>query len=122
MRANESTDQIVMSASEVREHFSEVVNRVARGEGRIIVEKHGTPAVAVVSIEDARRLRHSDDIVAERTALLASFRAPFVGIPDDELEREIEKALAEVKEDRRRERGVQSAISDQRQLSRSYGE
>ena len=45
----DSTETIVMSASEVREHFSEVVNRVARGEGRVIVEKHGAPAVAVVS-------------------------------------------------------------------------
>ena len=116
----DSKEPIVMSASEVREHFSEVVNRVARGEGRVIVEKHGAPAVAVVSIEDARRLRHSDDIVAERTRFLEDFRAPFAGIPDDELEAEIEKALAEVKEDRRREREETARLS-RREVARSAG-
>jgi prevent-host-death family protein len=96
--------EVTMSASEVRQHFSEVVNRVARGEDRVLVEKHGAPAVAVVSLEDARRLRVLDRQMRERQALLDAFREPFKDIPDEELEREIQKALAEVKEDRRRER------------------
>jgi prevent-host-death family protein len=96
--------EVTMSASEVRQHFSEVVNRVARGEDRVLVEKHGAPAVAVVSLEDARRLRVLDARNAEWQALLDAFREPFKDIPDEELEREIQKALAEVKEDRRRER------------------
>jgi prevent-host-death family protein len=96
--------EITMSASEVRQHFSEVVNRVARGEDRVLVEKHGAPAVALVSLEDARRLRYLDARNAEWQALLDAFREPFKDIPDEELEREIQKSLAEVKEDRRRER------------------
>ncbi|HYI23778.1 MAG TPA: type II toxin-antitoxin system Phd/YefM family antitoxin [Thermomicrobiales bacterium] len=100
----DSTETIVMSASEVREHFSEVVNRVARGEGRVIVEKHGAPAVAVVSLQDVRRLRHSDDIVAERTKFVDGVRSHFADVPDDELERQIEKAFAEMKNERRRQR------------------
>ena len=111
MRAKEPTDQIIMSASEVREHFSEVVNRVARGEGRVIVEKHGTPAVALVSIEDARRLRHSDDIIAERTAFVESVRALFADVPDDELQREIDAAFAEMKEERRLDRELAKTAS-----------
>jgi prevent-host-death family protein len=107
----DSTETIVMSASEVREHFSDVVNRVARGEGRVIVEKHGTPAVAVVSIEDARRLRHSDDIVAERTAFVESVRSLFADVPDDELQREIDSAFAELKQERRQRRELGNSAS-----------
>ncbi len=103
----------VMSASEVRERFSDVVNRVARGEGRVIVEKHGAPAVGVVSMEDIRRLRQSDDVVRQRTDLLQRFRAPFTDVPDDDLEAEIVKALAEVREDRRGEHEARSASTDQ---------
>jgi prevent-host-death family protein len=104
MSANDPNEPIVMSASEVREHFSEVVNRVARGEGRVIVEKHGAPAVGVVSMEDIRRLRNRDADVAARKQLLADFRSLFAGIPDEELERETRKALEEVRAERRARR------------------
>ncbi len=86
----------VMSASEVRQHFGDVVNRVARGEGRVIVEKHGAPAVGLVSMDDIRHLRNRDAELEARKKFVREFREPFKDIPDDELEAEIEKALAEV--------------------------
>lgn len=108
----------VMSASEVRQHFGDVVNRVARGEGRVIVEKHGAPAVGIVSMDDMRRLRNRDAEMEARRKLVEAFREPFKDIPDEELEAEIEKALAEVKEDRKRER----ALAMDRQLVHGVGE
>lgn len=108
----------VMSASDVRQHFGEVVNRVARGEGRVIVEKHGTPAVGLVSMDDVRRLRQIDAEVNARKDFLKAFREPFKDTPDDELEAEIEKAFAEVEEDRKRER----ALAIERQLVHGVGE
>ncbi len=107
-----------MSASEVRQHFGDVVNRVARGEGRVIVEKHGAPAVGIVSMDDMRRLRNRDAEMEARRKLVEAFREPFKDIPDEELEAEIEKALAEVKEDRKRER----ALAMDRQLVHGVGE
>jgi prevent-host-death family protein len=101
MSGTESSEPEVMSASEVRQHFGEVVNRVARGEGRVIVEKNGAPAVGVVSMEDVRRLRNQDDEIVARKSLLTDFQALFEGIPDDELERETERALEEVRAERR---------------------
>lgn len=121
MTTPDKNEPDVMSASEVRQHFSEVVNRVARGEGRVIVEKNGTPAVGVVSMEDIRRLRTRDDQIAARKRFVEDFRAPFADIPDEELEFEIEKALAEVKEDRRRERrALEEATNGQ--VHRGVGE
>lgn len=101
MSNTKSNDPEVMSASAVRQHFGEVVNRVARGEGRVIVEKNGAPAVGLVTMQDIRWLRKQDDEVAARSALLDDFRALFEGIPDDELQRETEKALEEVRTERR---------------------
>lgn len=95
-----SNEPEVMSASAVRQHFGEVVNRVARGEGRVIVEKNGAPAVGLVTMQDVRRLRKQDDEVVARRALLDDFKALFEGIPDDELERETEKAIEEVRAER----------------------
>lgn len=118
MSGSDSPEPRVMSASDVRQHFGDVVNRVARGEGRVIVEKHGAPTVGLVSMEDIRRLRNRDAEMEERRAFVKSFREPFKDIPDEELEAEIEKALAEVKEDRKRER----ALKIDRQLVHGVGE
>ncbi len=118
MSKPESNEPEVMSASDVRQHFGEVVNRVARGEGRVIVEKHGAPAVGLVSMEDVRRLRNRDAEVEARHRLVESISEPFKDIPDEELEAEIEKAFAEVKEDRKRER----ALAIERQLIHGVGE
>ena len=122
-----------MSVSEARKNFSDVVTRPLRGEGRVIVEKSGTPVGAIVSIDDLRRLEESDrerseieSVLDRRNRVLERLRqvdeesrsltpeerkragqegeeilsrtaAGFRGIPEDEIQREIEKAIAEVK-------------------------
>lgn len=91
----------VMSASDVRQHFGDVVNRVARGEGPVIVEKHGAPAVGIVSMEDVRRLRNRDEIRERRASLIERVRAHFDDVPDDELEQEIARTFEEMREERR---------------------
>ena len=101
MSTSRSNDPEVMSASDVRQHFGEVVNRVARGEGRVIVEKHGAPAVGLVSMEDVRRLRSQDETLVRRSALVDRVRAHFDEAPDAELEREIEHAFDEMRQQRR---------------------
>lgn len=104
MKDQKAVEPEVMSASDVRQHFGTVVNRVARGEGRIVVEKHGSPAVGIVSIEDVRRLRQLDARISEHHTTLNEFRARFQDVPEEELLREAEKASAEVKADMKRER------------------
>lgn len=111
MSANDSPDPIVMSASEVREHFSEVVNRVARGEGRVIVEKHGTPAMGLVPIEDIRRLRNLDAELQTRRDLVERIRARFDGVPEEELDRETEQIFDELREEQRARRARASRVA-----------
>lgn len=61
---NPILDPEIMPASAVRQNFGSVVNRVARGEGRVVIEKHGSPAAGIVSIEDIRRLRQMDVVTS----------------------------------------------------------
>lgn len=111
MREQGSSEPEIMSASDVRQNFGSVVNRVARGEGRIVVEKHGSPAVGIVSIEDVRRLRQMDSRLAERRAFVDSVRRRFQDADPDEIEREITKAFEEIREeDHARKPDVQALV------------
>lgn len=89
-----------MNVTEARRTFSETLDRVRRGETRVIVEKSGIPVGAVVSMADLARI---DRDQANRAALLealAESRKAFAGIPGDEIESEIEKAISEVESER----------------------
>lgn len=97
-------DTEVMSASDVRQNFGSVVNRVARGEGRVLIEKHGAPVVGIVPIEDIRRLRRMDELTSRRKRMLAAMREPFKDVPTEELVREAEASVAEVRAERIAER------------------
>lgn len=93
-----------LNLSTTRQQFSQLVNRVYRGETRVLVEKSGLPVAAIVSPNDLEHLRRLDEERAEFSQLLEELRAPFRDIPAEEVEREIAKALAEVRREMRQER------------------
>lgn len=98
-----------MSASEVRQKFSEVVNSVAQGEGRVIVEKNGMPAVAIVSLTEAGSAPSQPDPVREaelarRRQIVEELRSFFGQFPQDELQQAIDDSVAEAKRELREER------------------
>ena len=45
-----------MPLAEVKNRLSEVVDRLEREHGRVVITKHGRPAAMVVPIDAARRL------------------------------------------------------------------
>lgn len=94
----------VMSASEVRKHFAETVNEVARGEIRVLIEKNGLPGVAVIAARDLERLQDIDRERAEIFRRLAEARDALPDIDPEELEREAAKAIAEVRAEQAAER------------------
>lgn len=100
--------ETVMSVTDTKQQFSSVVNRVARGEERIIVEKSGLPAAVIIPVEEYQRFRASEDSKLEARkrffARLAKLGDAFEGISDEELEQEIRHAQAEVKDEMARER------------------
>ena len=70
---------IVMSVSEqmpladVKNHLSEVVDRLQREHGRVIITRHGHAAAVVMSVEDLDSLEETLDIM-DSAALLRDIR------------------------------------------------
>lgn len=64
-----------IGASEAREGFPEVVNRVAYGGERVIVERRGKELAAVVSMEDLRLLERLIEEEEDRIDLEESRKA-----------------------------------------------
>lgn len=92
------------TVSETRRTFSETLNRVYRGEARVVVEKSGIAVGAIVSPREFALLQRLEE---ERRVTLEAFakaREGFVDIPEEELEREIESAITDVEDEHRRAR------------------
>lgn len=68
-----------MSLADVKNRLSEVVERLEREHGRVVITKHGRPAAVVISVDDLEGLEETLDILS-----------------DPKLMRRIRKAQAEV--------------------------
>ncbi len=55
-----------MSLADVKNHLSEVVDRVEREHGRVVITKRGRPAAVVLSIEDLESLEETLQILNDR--------------------------------------------------------
>jgi prevent-host-death family protein len=93
-----------MKATDARQQFASVLNRVFRKEARVVVEKGGIPVAAIVSAEDLARLDRLDEERAARFERLSRIGEAFADVPTDELEREVERAIAEGRAATRRAR------------------
>lgn len=52
---------IRLPASQARERFSEILNQVAFGHERAVLQRHGKDVAAVISAEDLRRFEELED-------------------------------------------------------------
>jgi prevent-host-death family protein len=91
-----------INASDARQRWSELLNKVFRKETRVIVEKSGIPVAAIVSAEDLERLNRYDKERAERFKILDEIGEAFKDVPPEDLEREVTKAVALVREENRK--------------------
>lgn len=64
-----SAEQIPLG--EVKNRLSEVIERLEREHGRVVITKHGRPAAVVLSIEDLESLEETLDVLGD-PALLRS--------------------------------------------------
>lgn len=51
------------NVSEARNNLPELINRVSYAHERILLERHGKPVAAIVSLEDLKRLEALDDAI-----------------------------------------------------------
>lgn len=59
-----------MPLADVKNRLSEVVDRLEREHGRVVITKHGHPAAVVISVEDLESLEETLDVM-DSAALLA---------------------------------------------------
>jgi prevent-host-death family protein len=90
-----------IAASEARQNFSQLLNRVFRREMRVVIEKSGVPVAAIVSADDLEHLRRYEEQRREDFAVLDRIREAFKDVPAEEIEREVARAVAEVRADKR---------------------
>ena len=68
-----------MSLADVKNRLSEVVERLEREHGRVVITKHGRPAAVVLSVEDLDSLEETLHVLSS-TALMDDIRS---GVNDD---------------------------------------
>jgi prevent-host-death family protein len=102
--------ETTMKLTDTKQHLSQVVNRVARGEARVVVEKSGLPVAAIISAEEYRRFKQQEQEAARRDlhAAFTRISEAFKDVPDDELARELARAQAEARAELRAEREAQT--------------
>jgi prevent-host-death family protein len=93
-----------MKATEARAQWSRLLNSVFRRNTRVIVEKSGVPVAAIVSAQDLARWQRLEAERDWRFRALDESQAAFRDLPDEEVEREVARALSEVREENRRHR------------------
>ncbi len=54
-----------VSLAEVKNRLSEVVDRIERAHGRVIITKHGHPAAVIMSLEDLESLEETLAILSD---------------------------------------------------------
>lgn len=62
-----------MPLADVKNRLSEVVDRLEREHGRVVITKHGRPAAVILSVEDLESLEETLDVM-NSAALLADIR------------------------------------------------
>jgi prevent-host-death family protein len=102
MREQEPTTQ-TMKISDVKNTLSSLVNKVYRKETRVLVEKAGIPVAALVSTEDLKRLAQLDEQDRRAREVLEAMREPFRGVSPEEIQQEADKAITQVRAQRRTE-------------------
>lgn len=88
----------------VGEPLAELVEQATEAGQRVVVERDGLPIAAIVTPLDLEWLKRHDAERAEAIAVLEEFAAAFADVDPDELQREVDKAVAEARAELRAER------------------
>jgi prevent-host-death family protein len=90
-----------IKASVARQQFSKVLNEVFRGDNRVLVEKSGIPVAAIISAADLQLLARLEAERNKDFAILDEMREAFKDVPPEEIEREVARAISQVRAENR---------------------
>ena len=86
-----------MPLADVKNRLSEVVERLEREHGRVVITKHGRPAAVVISIEDLEGLEETLDILSDPRLMRRIRKAEAESAAGDAEELTKDQALALIK-------------------------
>jgi prevent-host-death family protein len=95
-----------MKFTEARPQLSNLLNRVYDREMRVMISKGNIPVAAIVSIDDLERLNQLDAQRDADFAVLDEIGAAFADQTPEEIEENVDRIVAEVRKEMRRERQV----------------
>ena len=103
MREQEPMTQ-TLNVNDAERDFANLVRRVSKHETRVVVEEGGTPMAAIVSTEDLSRLTRIDQLRAKEWEVFEEIHALNHDKDPDEVERDVDETIAEMREEDRRKR------------------
>ena len=108
MREREPMTQ-TMKASQARQEFSQLLNKVFRRETRVVVEKHGIPVAAIISAQDLERFTELEAERQARFQVLDEIHARNRDRDPDEVERDVAEVIAAMRRERRKQQAGRSS-------------
>ena len=87
--------------SEAGELAGSLIDEIARGRTRLVVQKDGKDVAALVSAYDLERLEGLDRRAAEGFKTIQEIQARFSHLDPEEVERDIAEAIAEMRAEER---------------------
>jgi antitoxin YefM len=82
--------------AEVKNRLSEVVDRLEREHGRVVITKHGRPAAVMLSLEDLESLEETLAILSDPELMAAIEEADAEVAADSTTRLSEQEALAEI--------------------------
>jgi antitoxin (DNA-binding transcriptional repressor) of toxin-antitoxin stability system len=90
-----------MNVTEARRTWSDLLNRIFRRESHVVVEKGGIPIAAIISMREYELFLEMKARREERFKILDRISEVFENVPTDELERQVARAIAGVRDEKR---------------------
>lgn len=87
----------VIKASDARQQWSQLLNKVFRDQTRIVVEKSGIPVAAVISTAELERFTKLEEQRERNFAVLDEIGEKFKNIPAQKIEQEVNKSLTKIR-------------------------
>ncbi len=106
----QATDTQTMEVTDAPAAWREVLDRVRRGETRVLVAEGNAPIAALISAADFDRFQRWEAELHEDLRVLERSWAAFADVSEEELEREVKRALANTRAEHRRRAAQQSTL------------
>lgn len=90
-------EELHLGVSETKQQFSRIVNEVATGVSRVVVEKNGLPAAVMIDLASYKKLLAREAWQREADRMLKQIGERFADVPDDVHEAEVLKAVSEAR-------------------------